>query len=418
MQIGSSAPSLWSTSHGKANVRILQVNSVFGRGSTGRVVESVASHLKSEGDDSFVAYGRGDTINEPGFLRIGGSLDVATHGLKSRFLDMHGLGSTRATKEFVSRVQSLAVDVIHLHNVHGYYVNYEVLFDYAKSARIPIVWTMHDCWPFTGHCAFFTYVQCDRWANHCHSCPQKKSYPRSIGIDNSIQNFDRKRAAFSGHSQLIVVTPSRWLANLAASSVLQGYETRVIRNDPDFGVFHPTPSDWRRRTGTDGKYVILGVANVWEDRKGLRYLQDLARTLREDEVLVVVGALQRGTTLPDQVIHVAATHDARELAAIYATSDVFLNPTLEDNYPSTNLEALACGTPVVTFDTGGSAEALERGFGRVTTENTTRGLRQAIDELREVTPPLNDAPGYTGLLRRQETTMAEQYRNLYQEVLA
>lgn len=399
-------------------MRILQVNSVYGRGSTGRIVQSIGANLAANGDDSYVAYGRGAATEENNLIRVGSGIDVARHGARSRVLDQHGLGSVRPTEELVNHIRDLQLDIIHLHNIHGYYLNYEVLFGYAKNAGTPVIWTLHDCWPFTGHCAYFTYAECDKWRTTCRVCPQSSLYPASIARDYSRENFRRKREAFTGHDNLTIVTPSRWLAALVRDSILQEYPTRVIQNDPDFGVFKPTQSDWKLRMGLVGRYLILGVAAHWEDRKGLRYLAGLAPNLRGDEVVIIVGKLPRGAKLPVGVVHIPATQDAGELAAIYTASDVLVNPTLEDNYPTTNLEAMACGTPVVTFDTGGSAETIARGKGRVVTQKSGPALREALDDLRLNPPISSDIGGEGALLPRPSVSMSEHYRGLYQEILA
>lgn len=399
-------------------MRVLQVNSVYGRGSTGRIVEEIGASLNANGHDGFVAYGRGNAPTGNGFIRVGNGRDVLQHGVRSRVLDQHGLGSVNPTEALVQRIKEVGFDVIHLHNIHGYYLNYEVLFEYTKSAAIPLIWTLHDCWPFTGHCAFFTYVECDKWRSHCHNCPQKAAYPTSIARDNSYENFERKRDAFAGQDNLTVVTPSHWLANLASASTLAEYPTRVIPNDPNLDAFKPVQSKWKRKMGLEGMYVILGVANYWEHRKGLHFLENLAPELRPDEVVVIVGNVPRGTKLPERFLHIRATEDIAELAAIYTASDVYVNPTLEDNYPTTNLEAMACGTPAITFDTGGSGETISRGHGRVLTEKTSAALRAAIDDLRATPLASSSMAEKHTLLRPSDVTMSQQYLKLYEEVLA
>lgn len=398
-------------------MRILQVNSVYGLGSTGRIAQSIATNLVSHGDESFVAYGRDSASGTKSLIKVGTALDTVRHGLRSRLLDQHGLGSARPTDVLINHIKRLNVDLIHLHNVHGYYLNYERLFGYMRSVGIPVVWTLHDCWAFTGHCAYFTYAECEKWRTHCHACPQKKSYPASLGRDYSYGSFIRKREAFTGQRNLTIVTPSTWLGSLVSDSILREYPRRVIPNDPDFDTFKPTASDWKQRKGLGGKFLVLAVANYWEDRKGLRFLQDLAPHLRSDEVIVVVGNLPRGVQLTGQFVHVRATHDSAELAAVYSACDVFVNPTLEENYPTTNLEAMACGTPVITFDTGGSGETVARGQGQVLTSKSAVALREAIDRLQSERTPPRDSESASSLLPRPSVTMPEQYRSLYQEVL-
>jgi putative colanic acid biosynthesis glycosyltransferase len=256
-------------------------------------------------------------------------------------------------------VEEINPDIIHLHNIHGYYLNIEVLFDFLKSFDKPVVWTLHDCWAFTGHCSHFTYAKCERWKTGCYSCPEKKSYPRSVIFDNSKSNYARKKKAFTSAKNMTLVTPSQWLAGLVKESFLGDYPVQVIPNGIDTEVFKPTPSDFKKRYGLDGKFLILGVANVWEKRKGFDYFLDLSKYLSDDEIIVLVGlSEERIKNLPNNIIGIKRTNSAKELAEIYTAADVFFNPTLEDNYPTVNLEAQACGTYVITFDSGGTKETI------------------------------------------------------------
>ena len=257
-------------------------------------------------------------------------------------------------------------DVIHLHNLHGYYINVEELFDYIKATDKPVVWTLHDCWTFTGHCAYFTKAQCEKWKTHCSDCLQTVCYPKSIVRSSVSHNFARKRATFTGAGNLTLVTPSYWLAGLLGESFLRAYPVQVIPNGIDLSVFCPTEGIFRETHGLAEKKLALGVASVWDDRKGLEDLIALSRLLGEAWRVVVVGLdAKQMEALPNNMIGIMRTNHMRELAELYTVADVFVNPTYEDNFPTTNLEALACGTPVVTYPTGGSPEALDRSCGLV-----------------------------------------------------
>lgn len=345
-------------------VRVLQINSVCGIGSTGRIATDIHQVLKEQGHESYIAFGRDEPKNCDSVIRIGSKWDVYRHVALTRVFDKHGFGSKRATRAFLREVDKLNPDIIHLHNIHGYYLNVELLFDYLKVADKPVIWTLHDCWAFTGHCSHFDYIGCTKWRTGCFDCPQKEEYPKSVLFDNSRDNFFRKKTAFTGVKNLTIVTPSQWLAGLVGDSFLGDYPVKVINNGIDLSVFKPTPSDFRQRYSLENKFIILGVANVWTEKKGLQYFLELSSYLSSDEVIVLVGLTEKQKAdLPSGIIGIKRTNSVEELAEIYSDADVFINLTLEDNFPTTNLEVLACGTPVITFDTGGSAESIDKTCG-------------------------------------------------------
>lgn len=363
---------------------MLQINSVCGKGSTGRIVLDIHNALIEQGHKSLVAYGREPAIGCENAIRIGTKKDIYAHGLYTRILDKHGLGSQKATRQFIKNIEAESPDIIHLHNIHGYYLNYEILFRFLKNFGKPVIWTFHDCWPFTGHCVHFTYAGCERWQKVCHDCPQKRSYPGSLVFDNSRRNFERKREAFTGVKDLTIVTPSKWLAGLVKQSFLSEYETVVISNGIDTTVFRPVLSDFKSRHAIEDKFMILGVANVWSQRKGLKYFLELADILENDEIIVLVGLTKKQVeSLPANIIGITRTNNIQELVEIYSAADVFVNPTLEDNYPTVNLEAQACGTYVVTFDSGGTRETIvDSSHGTVCGGKTTQALRNLLKGLR------------------------------------
>lgn len=345
-------------------MKVLQINSVCGVGSTGRIATDLYKILEEQGHECVIAYGRGTAPEGIKTIKIGTNFDNYMHVAKTRLLDKHGFGSTRATKEFIKKVEEYDPDVIHLHNIHGYYINIEILFDYLKRVNKKVVWTLHDCWTFTGHCAYFDYVGCSKWKIGCKKCPQKKQYPNSIFIDSSESNFERKKEVFTGVKDLTIVTPSKWLAGLVKESYLAEYKVEVINNGINLDVFKPTESDFRKRYGLEDKFIVLGVASVWDRRKGLKYLVEISEELDNSYKVVVVGVTERQRKrLPKNIIGITNTTNVQELVKIYSAADIFVNPTLEDNYPTTNIEAMACGTPIITFKTGGSDECCNYGVG-------------------------------------------------------
>lgn len=365
-------------------MRVLQVNSVCGRGSTGRIAVGIAERLRERGDDCKIAYGRQDALGWDDTYRIGTSVEVIRHQLATRLLDQSGFRSEGATKRFLADVEKMQPDLIHLHNVHGYYLDIETLFAWLKSSGVPVVWTLHDVWSFTGHCAGYESIGCYRWQDECGNCPQRLEYPRSWVLDRSRENLRRKRAAFTGVPNLTVVTPSRWLADQAGQSYLGEYDFEVVPNEVDAETFRPTPSDFRARHGiADDAHVVLAVANAWGRAKGLHHVQELAGMLHPDERLVVLGlAGKQVGSMPDGVVALERTASTKELAQAYSAADVFINPTHEDISSLTNLEAVSVGLPVVTFRTGGAPETVEGMVATVLDDRTARGLRAGIDEMR------------------------------------
>ena len=364
-------------------MKVLQINSVCGIGSTGRIATDIHNKLIEQGHESYIAYGRDLPKNCNNAIRIGSKTDNYSHVAKTRIFDMHGFGSKKATIEFIEKVKELDPDLIHLHNIHGYYINIEILFNYLKEANKPVIWTLHDCWSFTGHCAYFDYVGCDKWKNECHSCPERKSYPVSLVLDNSQDNYLRKKEIFNGVKNLTIVAPSRWLAGLVKESFLKQYPVEVINNGIDLSVFKPTKNNFRDKYNIKDKYVILGVASIWDRRKGLKYFHELAENLHDDEIIVLVGLSEKQLKhLPDRIIGITRTNNVNELVDIYSSADVFVNPTLEDNFPTTNLEALACGTPVITFNTGGSIESVFDKCGCISKEKSVKSLIESMAKIR------------------------------------
>lgn len=372
-------------------MKILQVNAVCGRGSTGRIAADLADILKTNGHECRIAYGR-DTPPESCreiAVRIGNNWDVRLHGVATRLLDTHGFGSKWATARFLEWTRSYNPDLVHLHNIHGYYLNIGMVFDYLKRVGKPVIWTLHDCWSFTGHCAHYTAVGCGRWetASCTGDCPQLGQYPKCIGKGNSAGNFQRKRTAFLGVPNLTLVTPSRWLAGEVRRSFLGEYPVEVIPNGIDLEQFKPTPGDFRKRHGLEGKRVLLGVSNGWGDRKGLPDFLELAGQLDPGSHIVLVGlSRQQLKGLPPNVLGLTRTSSVRELTEIYTMADVFVNPTQEDTFPTVNLEALACGTPVITYQIGGAAEMIDSTCGIA----VKPGVQNVLDILDKVRFPAEE----------------------------
>lgn len=367
-------------------MKVLMINVVCGIRSTGRICTDLATALEAQGHEVKIAYGRENVPEQfqKYAVRIGADLDVKLHGVKARLLDGAGFGSKRATEKFIEWVKEYNPDVIHLHNIHGYYINVEVLFNYLKVCGKKVIWTLHDCWAFTGHCVYFDYVGCDKWKTGCEHCPQKKDYPSSFLLDKSKKNFVRKKQLFTGIDNLTIVTPSIWLANLVKKSFLACYKVTVINNGVDTSIFLPCSLNIMEKYRCDGKKVILGVAAIWNKRKGLESFIELSKHLDSSYQIILVGlSKEQITDLPSNIFGIERTNSAKELAELYSMAYVYVNPTLEDNYPTTNIEAIACGTPVITYETGGSPESA-RMYGCSVEKGNWKELLKTIEEFKFV----------------------------------
>lgn len=366
--------------------KLLLINVSANSGSTGRIAEGIGQAAIAHGYESYFGYGRTGRMSLSHLIRIGTDWDVRWHGLESLLLDRHGFGSRKATERFVEEIERIKPDVINLHNVHGYYLNVEILFDYLTQKDIPIVWTLHDCWPFTGHCAYFDRYQCERWKRGCHHCPNSKGYPQSLFMDCSKANYAQKRDLFNKPKYITFVAVCQWMANLVKDSFLGGYPVETIYNGVDVDVFSPlektTLLTVRNRMGIATRQkVVLGVASTWDQRKGLNDFIRLRSMLNDDYVIVLVGLNDKQiAALPKGIIGIKRTESVDQLAELYAMADVFVNPTYVDNFPTTNIEALACGTPVVTYRTGGSPEAIDENTGIVVEQGDLTFLMKSIIE--------------------------------------
>lgn len=354
--------------------RLLQINVTAGWGSTGKISGEISRIAIENGWESSIAFGRYDTGSFENYYKVGNKLDLFSHVAISRLFDKHGLGSKRATEKLVEYIKEYNPDVIHLHNIHGYFLNYEVLFKYLKTLNTPIVWTMHDCWSITGHCAYFDSIGCEKWKSECYNCELLRSYPKTLFSDNSTGNYYLKMRLFSSLSNRLTLVPvSNWLNGILKESYLNKCDIMTLHNGIDTDKFHiSAPKQLSPR-------IILGVSMDWDKRKGLADFIKLAGILPDDLHIVLVGLSKKQiASLPPNITGIERTRNVQELVELYSKATVFLNPTYEDNFPTTNLEALACGTPVVTYRTGGSPEALDESCGIVVDKGDYKGLKDAI----------------------------------------
>ena len=364
-------------------MKVLQITAFSGWGCTGRIAVGIYDALVCKGHECAIAWGRTNTAPENvKTIKIGSDMDQKIHGLYTRLTDKCGFASKRVTEEFILKIEEYNPDIIQLHIMHGYYVNIEILFNYIKKKNIPVVWTFHDCWAFTGHCPYFDLVGCEKWKTGCYTCEQKSHHPASWFLDSSKWNWKKKKELYGDYSNMTIVTPSAWLGGLVKESFLGNANIEIINNGIDLDVFKPTFGRYFEKFNLQNKEIVIGVSSTWVKSKGLYDFYELANQLGDGYQIVLVGLSQEQLKqIPDNIIGIERTDSVQELAEIYTAAKVFVNPTYEDNYPTTNLEALACGTPVITYKTGGSVEAvLESKYGKIVNQGDIGQLVNAVKE--------------------------------------
>ena len=357
-------------------MKIAQINATCGQGSTGRICAAISDALLARSIENRIFYCVGQSSHPVG-VKYATSRRVKIATLESRIKGNWGFEAHAATRSLIAQLKAFEPDVVHLHNLHSHACNLDMLFAWLKAQGVKVVWTFHDCWAFTGYCTYYSMAGCSKWQSGCGACPQRKSY--SWLRDESAALWESKKN-IAQDIDLTVVAPSEWMARQARESFFEGYPIRVIHNGIDLDVFRPRESDWANRHDCGGKHIVLGVAFGWERRKGLDMFCNLAERLdsREFQVVLVGTDDVVDKQLPKNIISVHRTHNQEELAQIYSAASVFVNPTREENFPTVNLEALACGAPVVTFDTGGSPEAIDEACGAVVSDDT-EALASAIE---------------------------------------
>lgn len=390
-------------------------------GSTGKIMFGIAARAKECGHqvqtfspDVYIRGARMDAPEKQDHAYFGYRWENMAHTAADRLFCANGCFSCCGTLQLIRHLKAFKPDIIHLHNLHNQTISLPLLFRYIRKENIKVVWTLHDCWAMTGRCPHFAMAKCERWRDGCGHCPQVRQYPRAY-IDMTHQMWQLKKKWFTGVDNMVIVTPSQWLADIVKRSYLRACPVRVIHNGIDLDVFRPTASDFRTRYGCEQRKIVLGVAFDWGTRKGLDVFVDLAARLPKDHQIVLVGGNdQLDRQLPANVISIHRTQDQRELAEIYTAADVFVNPTREDNFPTVNIEALACGTPVVTFDTGGSPECIDNTCGMTVPCDDVDALQQAIIHVVEDKPFSQAACIRHAQCFDQADRFAE-YVDLYQE---
>lgn len=389
-------------------MKIVQINT-FPYKATGNIMMNIHEALMKNGTESYVVWGRGRNSQSSTEIVIKDEIGVKLHGVYTRITDKTGFASQHATKILIDKLMYIKPDIVHLHNIHGYYINIEMLFTFLKNNSIKVVWTFHDCWPFTGHCAYFDMLGCDKWKSGCYSCEQKKAYPGSLLLDNSRWNWNRKEELFNGLN-LTIVTPSRWLKRTVEQSFLKNNKICVINNGIEASRYKPTDTDFYSRLGTAHKIIILGVASEWTERKGLKDFIKLWEKIDHGKFVIVLIGLSKNQIkkLPNGIIGMNRTSNLDELIGAYSGADFFFDPTYDDNFPTTNVEAIACGTPVITYKTGGSPETLYPDNGWVTEQGDIAAVIKILESKNKKNVFLPD--------NFRKETMIAKYLKLYDTI--
>lgn len=356
--------------------RLLQINVTANWGSTGKIAESIGVTAKNAGWESYIAYGRWSHPSQSQLLKVGNPLDKYFHFAEQRVRDNEGLCSRGATKKLIKQIEGIKPDIIQLHNIHDHYLNYKLLFEYLNQTSIKVVWTFHDCWAFTGHCFHFVPRNCNRWQTGCFECPMKGIWPKTM-LDRSKKNYELKKSLFGGNKNLVIVPCSDWMADFVRQSFLRDMQIEVIKNGVDLKTFKPSG-----KVIDDGYYRILAVSNVWNQEKGLYDIFKLRTLLPSEYIITVVGLDNKQLKeLPCGITGILRTQNIQELVTLYSQANAFINPTYADTFPTVNLEALACGTPVVTYRTGGSPETIDDRTGLVTEQGDVYSLATALESI-------------------------------------
>lgn len=361
-------------------MKILQINTIVNSGSTGRIAEDIGKVLIANGHESYIAYGRGHQKSQSQLIKIGSQTDVFMHGLKTAIFDRHGFGSKKATLDLIEKIEKIKPNAVGLHNMHGYYLNIEVLFKYLKVKKIPVLWTLFDCWAFTGHCSYFDDIDCKKYQTQCEKCPKTRKYPSSYLLDNSFDNFIDKKRLFTGLKNIEFVVHSKWLKKMVGMSFLKDIKANCLPSGIDLDLFKSMDSQIKKKFNIADKKIVLGCASQWSERKGLKDFIKLRALLNKETVIVLIGVSKKQVKqLPTGIIGILRTESIQELVMWYSAADVFMNPTYQDNFPTTNIESLACGTPVITYNTGGSPEAIDHETGIVVDKGNVKDLANAVD---------------------------------------
>jgi glycosyltransferase involved in cell wall biosynthesis len=400
---------------------VLQICVEGNVGSTGKIAEAIGQLAISKGWKSYIAHGRFSRSSKSEIIKIGNNFDVFFHGIRTRLFDQHCLGSKTVTEQLIRKINIINPDIIHLHHLHGYYINIEVLFNYLKKKSTPVIWTFHDCWSITGHCCHFDFVGCNKWKNECFACPQKKEYPSSYLFDRSRKNFLQKRVLFTSLSNITIVAVSNWLKEVVGESFMKETPTTVIYNGININSFYPNgdTNSVRDKFHVGNRYLLLGVANTWGIRKGYYDFIELSKEISEDTIIILVG-LNRNQikNLPSNIIGITRTENLNELRELYQAADIYINLSVEETFGLTTAEALACGTPAIVYNATACPEVIDEKTGIVVEKNNIKEVVNAIETIKRKGKAYYSAACRERALHKfNQTLQFEEYLKLYQNLI-
>ena len=402
-------------------MKIVQINCNGYFGSTGKLVRKISDHLFEKGVENYiVCSGYGEQKHDDNTFFVSDKVTVKINQATSYLLGDAGFHFKRTTRKVIRLIEKLKPDAVHLHHLESFFINVPYLIRYLKKKKIPTVWTMHDCWPITGHCTHFFSVNCDKWTSGCHHCPQKKQFPYSLLFDRSKRNYSLKKRSVEGFDDLHVANVSDWMQSLIKRSFLKEKEMRVIYNGINVNVFCPAPAneELKRSIGAEGKFIILSVASRWSEKKGLDYFTELSARLKDDEIIVLVGMEEEQISkLPERIIGIGKIRSQKELCEYYRLADVYLNLSEEETFGLVSVEAMACGTPVVACPTTANPEIVGD-CGIILKTRRIDEIEKAVDEVRK-----NGKAFYSGKCVKRvkdnfsDETMCEGYYKYYLDVI-
>lgn len=398
-------------------MKILYINTTYLQGGAARIARSLAQEVQRHGHEVLFLYGRGISDGSVPSIRIETTAESAYYALNCRIFDNDGLCAVVPTKRIIRKIEEFNPDLVHIHNMHGYYLEVRKLFDYLHKRRIPVVWTLHDFWGVTGHCVHFLEAKCECWKyGTCKACPEKGSYPASKLLDASGRNFKIKKQVFNKIKNIAYVTPSKWMKQVLSGSFLDSDKIHAIPNGIYLGEVTVNDFDLRSMYGLTEKKIILGVANGWEKGKGLDVFLNLSKHIDANYHIVLVGFKDNvPEDLPSNVLGLKRTESFSKLAAWYETADVFLNASKQETFGLVSVEAMAYGTPVVAFDVCANREIIINETGKV-----IESEKELVDAIESICN--EDANTYADSCRRQASLfsverMTNDYLDLYSRLL-
>lgn len=395
-------------------MKIVQINTVYEKGSTGKIVAGIQAESIRRGHQNIVAYRYSQGESADNVYYISTWLDCHIHNRIAKYTHRSGFYSFHKTAEFIKYLKKLQPDVVHIHNLHGSYINITKLFGFLRENRIKTVWTFHDCWPFTGYCPYFEISHCEQWHSGCGHCLYGTNM---LNKKSAARNLQAKKGMIRA-VDLTVVVPSKWMESLAKNSFYSKSDIRLITNGIDLSVFYPIQPDIRIKHGiSQTKHILLGVATVWNERKGMDVFSELARRLDQSTFQVVLVGNAPQSFIDDNGLIVFIDHvdDQCELAKFYSSATLFVNPTREETLGMVNVESLACGTPVVTFNTGGSPECIDSTSGSVVDKDDIDAMEREIIRICE-TKPYSAKACVRRAAAFDKNARFEEYIDLYEEL--